>query len=79
MEINAQMLGIHLLQSIFRCILIGASLSEPHIDRDNGPRARKNGIYIYLCIYLYLCLYHLPRVCRTLVLEIRVRPENLRV
>ena len=26
---------------------IGASLSEPHIDRDNGPRARKNGIYVW--------------------------------
>ena len=32
--------------------IIGASLSEPHIDRDNGPCARKNGIYlsIYVCI-----------------------------
>ena len=34
--------------------VIGASLSEPHIDRDNVPRARKNGmsLSIYLCTYV---------------------------
>ena len=42
---------------------IGASLSEPHIDHDNDP-----------CTCMYLCTY-LPRVCRTLVLEIHVRPK----
>ena len=26
--------------------IIGASLSEPHIDRDNSPRAWNNGMYI---------------------------------
>ena len=50
--------------------VIGASLSEPHIDHDNGPRTRNNGMYLcmYVCIYLsmYLSMYHLPRVCRTL-------------
>ena len=30
------------------CSVIGASLSEPHIDHDNGPCARNNGMY--LCI-----------------------------
>ena len=32
--------------------LIGVSLNEPHIDHDNGPCARNNGMYlsIYLCI-----------------------------
>ena len=43
------------------------NLSEPHIDHDNGPRTWNNAIY------------HLPLVCRTLVPEIRVRPEMLRV
>ena len=28
---------------------------------------------------IYLCLYHLPHVCRTLVPEIRISPEILRV
>ena len=33
-------------------VLIGANLSEPHIDHDNGPRTRNNGMYLsmYLCI-----------------------------
>ena len=55
--------------------IIGASLSELHIDHDNGPRAWNNG----MSVFMYLCLYHLPHVCRTLVPEIRVRPEMLRV
>ena len=37
--------------------------------------ARNNGIYVSI----FLCLYHLPRVCHTLVPEIRLRPEMLRV
>ena len=51
-----------------------ANWGEPeraHIDRDNVPRARNNGMYV--------SMYHLPRVCRTLVPEIHVRPEMLRV
>ena len=28
--------------------------------------------------FMYPCLYHLPRVCRTLVPEIRVRSEIFR-
>ena len=34
-----------------KCI-VGASLSKPHIDRDNSPHSRNNAIYlsIYLCI-----------------------------
>ena len=35
-------------------------------------------VSIYLSIYI-LYIYHLPRVCRTLIPEIRVRPEMLRV
>ena len=45
--------------------LIGASLSEPHIDRDNSPRMYVSNIF--------------TRVCRTLVPKIRVGPEMLRV
>ena len=54
---------------IKKLALFGASLSKPHIDHDNGPRMRNNGIY--------LCLYHLPRICCTLVHEICVHPEML--
>ena len=28
--------------------IIGASLSEPHIDRDKGPHAQNNGMYMYV-------------------------------
>ena len=52
-------------------VIIGASLSEPHIDHDNGPHTRNNGMSVFM--------YHLPHVCRTLVPEIRVCPEMLRV
>ena len=55
----------------FSTDIIQASLSKPHIDHDNGPRARNNGIY--------LCLYHLPSICHTLVAEICVCPEMLNV
>ena len=34
----------------YKPLVIGVSLSEPHIDHDNGPRARNNATY--LCIYL---------------------------
>ena len=37
--------------------IIGASLSEPHIDRDNGPRARNNGIYLCMYVSIYLSIY----------------------
>ena len=30
--------------------IIGASLSKPHIDRDNGPRMRNIGMYMYVSI-----------------------------
>ena len=52
--------------------LIGVSLSKPHIDHENSPARR-----IMVCHYL--SMYHLPHVCRTLVPEIRVCPEILRV
>ena len=55
--------------------VIGVSPSKPHIDHDNGPHAGNNGIYVSI----YLSMYHLPRVCRTLVPEIRVHPEMLHV
>ena len=55
--------------------VIGASLSKPHIDHDNSPCVQNNAIYLSV----YLSVYHLPRVCHTLVPEIRVRPEVLRV
>ena len=48
---------------------IGASLSEPHTDRDNSPHVRNNG--------MYLSMYHLLCVCHILALEIRVCPEML--
>ena len=32
-----------------------------------------------MCLCLYLCMYHLPRICCTLVPEIYVRREMLRV
>ena len=58
--------------------VIGASLSKPHIDHDNVPRMRNNGMSaVSTC--MYLCLYHLPRVCCTLVPEIRVCPKILHV
>ena len=52
-------------------MMIGASLSKPHIDHDDGPRARNNGVSV--------SMYHLPRVCCTRVSEIRVCPEMLRI
>ena len=52
-------------------VVIGVSLSKPHVDYDNGPRTQNNGISV--------SVYHLPQVCHTLVPEIHVRPEMLRV
>ena len=43
-----------------------ASLSDPHIDHDNGPH-----------VQIMVCLYHLSHFCYTLVPEIYVRPEIL--
>ena len=59
--------------------LIGASLSKPHIDHDNGPCTRNNCICVSIYLHAYVFMYHLSRVCRTLVPEIRVCPEMLRV
>ena len=47
------------------------SLSKPHIDHDNDPRTRNNGIY--------LSIYHLHCVCCMLVPETHVCPEILNV
>ena len=60
-------------QTFFKSLLyiIRASLSEPHIDHDNGPRVGNNGIYV--------SVYHLPCVCCTLVPDIHVCPEMLHV
>ena len=40
--------------------IIGASLSEPHIDHDNIPRTQNNGMYlcIYLSIYVHVCIIY---------------------
>ena len=45
------------------------NLSKPHIDCDNSLHAWNTGIYVGM--------YHLPRICCTLVPEIRVHPEML--
>ena len=39
------------------CFIIGASLSKPHIDHDNGPLARNNGIYPCIFLCMYVCIY----------------------
>ena len=59
--------------------IIGASLSKPHIDHDNGPRVRNNAIHLFIYVAIYLSMYHLPHACRTLVPKIHVRPKMLRV
>ena len=41
-------------------IIIGASLSEPHIDRDNSPCALNNGMYV--CMYVSIYLSFTPRL-----------------
>ena len=52
----------------------GFTVDEPErAPHRNGPRARNNSIYVHVF------LYHLPRVCCTLVPEICVCPEILRV
>ena len=48
-------------------------MSEPYIDHDKGSPTQNN------CTCIYIIMYHLPRVCCTLVPEIRVCPEMLRV
>ena len=45
------------------------SWGEPHIDHDNGPHMQNNSMSV--------SMYHLPRICHTLIPEIRVRPEML--
>ena len=58
----------------------GASLSEPTLIMTTPP-ARGIIVCMYVCMYvrIYLSIYHLLCVCRTLVPEICVRPEMLRV
>ena len=34
--------------------LIGESLSEPHIDHDNDPSARNNGIYVSIYLSMFV-------------------------
>ena len=43
---------------MFTKYIVGMSLSEPHIDHDNVPHARNNGMYlcIYLCQYVSFTL-----------------------
>ena len=38
--------------------LIGANLSEPHIDHDNSPCARNNGIYVCSYLSIYVCIIY---------------------
>ena len=40
--------------------IIGVSLSEPHIDHDNGPRVQNNAIYVpkYVSIYYNVCIIY---------------------
>ena len=45
---------------------------KPHIDRDSSP-------HMYICIYVSNILPILPHVFHTLVLEIHVHPEMLRI
>ena len=40
-------------------ILIGASLSEPHIDYDNGPHVQNNGMSV--SIYVSMSVSFTPR------------------
>ena len=37
---------------------IGVSLSEPHIDCDNGPRVQNNGMYLSIYVSFTLHLSH---------------------
>ena len=71
-QMHLPLLHLHTDPLVFAILqIIEASLSEPHTDHDNGPRARNNGMYLSMSV----SMYHLPRVCCTLVPEIRVRPE----
>ena len=38
--------------------IIGVSLSEPHIDHNNGPCARNNAIYLSIYVSFTPCLSH---------------------
>ena len=69
---GALLLTYGLAVDLLRKDIIGMSLSEPHIDHDNGATCR-----IMLSIYLCTCMYHLPRVCHTLIPAIRVCPKML--
>ena len=53
-------------------ILVGASLSKPHIDHNNGSM---HGIIVSE----YLSMHHLPHICCTLLPEICVCSEMLYV
>ena len=49
--ISTNFAALHIQSYIMRplphVVIIGASLSETHIDHDNSPHARNNGICIY--------------------------------
>ena len=62
-------------QNYMYLLLIGVSMSEPHID--HTPQARNNCGYV--CMYVCICYVSLTSVCCTLVLEIRVHPEMLHI
>ena len=58
-------------------MVIGASLSEPHIDHDSSS-------CMYVCMYVcvYVCIYVsniFTCICRTLVPKIHVRTDMLHV
>ena len=68
--------------------LLGRAWASPTLIMTMAPlRGIMVSIHVsfYVCMYvsiylsIYLCLYHLPRVCRTLVPEIRVCTEMLHV
>ena len=69
--VNNNFAGLYQNMHLETCI-IWASLSEPHIDQDNGPTWD-------LMVCIYLCLYYLPHVCHTLVSKIHVCHKTLRV
>ena len=44
--------------TLFSVLFVGVSLSEPHIDCDNGPRAQNNGMSVSIFVSFTLCLLH---------------------
>ena len=40
--------------------IIGVSLIERHIDRDNSPRAQDNGIYLCICVCIIYPVFVAP-------------------